>query len=571
VTGQASATKGGSLLTASNLAKRYGDVLLFEGVNLILNAGDRVGLVGPNGCGKTTLLRVLIGAEPPDVGSVRRTPSDTRVGYLPQVAAFEDGARVRDALSGPEMPSLDELARRVEGLAARLAHAQGADLARVERAYAQAVDALAHASDQLPEYRIEQVLTGLNLTHLDANAPIAILSGGEQTRLGLARLLLQRPDILLLDEPTNHLDIDGLEWLERYLEAHQGAILVVSHDRTFLDRTVTRILEMDPATHTVRKYAGNYTEYTQAKARERAAQEQAYREQQERIIRLESAVRGLEGQARKVEHETIHYHYRKIAKKVARQAVVRRRRIERMLSDQERVEKPRQTWQMKLEFVETPPCGQEVVRLDSIAKRYGQRTLFADVELMLRRGERIALIGPNGSGKTTLLRLIIGEEEPTAGTVTLGAGVRWGYLAQGHDTLDPALTPYETVRRAAPLDETDARRFLHLFLFSGDEVFQPIGNLSSGERARLALGTLVLEGCNLLILDEPTNHLDIPSRERFEEALASYEGTMLAVSHDRAFIANQATALWAIEGGAIRTYQDLDHWRASRQSSEQPS
>jgi len=174
VTGQASATKGGSLLTASNLAKRYGDVLLFEGVNLILNAGDRVGLVGPNGCGKTTLLRVLIGAEPADVGSVRRTPSDARVGYLPQVAAFEDGARVRDALSGPEMPSLDELARRVEGLAARLAHAQGADLARVERAYAQAVDALAHTSDQLPEHRIEQVLTGLNLNHLDANAPTSM-------------------------------------------------------------------------------------------------------------------------------------------------------------------------------------------------------------------------------------------------------------------------------------------------------------------------------------------------------------------------------------------------------------
>jgi ATP-binding cassette, subfamily F, member 3 len=551
------------LLVASNLAKRYGDVLLFEGVSLALNAGDRVGLVGPNGCGKTTLLRVLHGAEPADVGSIRRTPPDARVGYLPQVPTFEKGACVRDALAGPKVLSPQELAHQVEELAARLAQTEGSELAQVEQAYAQALDALTRTSDQLPEHRLEQVLAGLDLDHLDPDAPIAPLSGGEQTRLGLARLLLQRPDILLLDEPTNHLDIDGLEWLERYLRAHDGAVLVVSHDRTFLDGTVTRILEMDPETHAVREYAGDYTEYTETKARERASQEQAYHEQQERIARLESAVRGLEGQARKVEHETIHYHYRKIAKKVARQAVVRRKRIERMLSDEERVAKPRQTWQMKLEFVETPHCGQEVVRLDGIAKGYGQRTLFADVQVLLRRGERVALVGPNGSGKTTLLRLITGEEEPTTGTVTLGTGVRWGYLAQGHDTLDPSLTPYETVRRAAPLDETDARRFLHLFLFSGDEVFQRIGNLSSGERARLALGTLVLEGCNLLLLDEPTNHLDIPSRERFEEALSNYEGTVLAVSHDRAFIAKQATSLWAIEEGTIHVYQDLEHWRSS--------
>ena len=555
------------MLVASNLAKRYGDVLLFESVSLALNAGDRVGLVGPNGCGKTTLLRVLHGDEPADVGSIQRTPLDARVGYLPQVPTFAEDACVRDALAGPEAPSPDELAQRVEELATQLARAEGAELARLEHAYAQAVDALARADELLPEHRLERVLAGLDLDHLDPDAPIAPLSGGEQTRLGLARLLLQRPDILLLDEPTNHLDIDGLEWLEGYLKVHHGAVLVVSHDRMFLDRTVTRILEMDPMAHAVRDYAGDYTEYTEAKEREWASREQAYREQQERIARLESAVRGLEGQARKVEHETIHYHYRKIAKKVARQAVVRRKRIERMLSDEERVEKPRQAWQMKLEFVETPHCGQEVVWLDGIAKGYGERMLFAEVQMLLRRGERVALVGPNGSGKTTLLRLITGEEEPTTGTVTLGTGVNWGYLAQGHDTLEPSLTPYETVRLAAPLDETDARRFLHLFLFAGDEVFQRIDNLSSGERARLALGTLVLGGCNLLLLDEPTNHLDIPSRERFEEALSNYEGTVLAVSHDRAFIAKQATSLWAIEDGAIHVYQDLDHWRRATSRS----
>ena len=551
------------MLQAFDLAKRYGDVLLFEGVQLILNPGDRVGLVGPNGCGKTTLLRVLSGRESADAGSVRRAPPHARVGYLPQVTTFGPGDRVRDALVERHAPNPDALAARVEELAAQMASAEGAELQRVQHAYTEALESLAQA-EELPEHQMEQVLAGLDLGHLDSDAPIDRLSGGEQTRLGLARLLLQRPDVLLLDEPTNHLDIDGLEWLERYLQAHRGAALVVSHDRTFLDRTVTRILEMSPETRAVREYAGDYTAYTEQKARERAAHEQAYREQQERIAQLESAVRGLEGQARSIEAETIHYHYRKIAKKVARQAVVRRRRIERMLSDEERVEKPRQSWKMKLEFVETPPSGQEVLRLDGIAKGYGGRTLFAGVNLLLRRGERVALVGPNGCGKTTLLRLITGEEAPSAGSVTLGAGVRWGYLAQGHDTLDPRLTPYETVRRSAPLDETDARRFLHLFLFAGDEVFLPVGNLSSGERTRLALGTLVLQGCNLLILDEPTNHLDIPSRERFEEALDGFEGTVLAVSHDRAFIASQADGLWAVEGGSIRTYLDLEEWRGER-------
>ena len=555
--------EGVSLLQAFDLAKRYGDVLLFEGVQLILNPGDRVGLVGPNGCGKTTLLRVLSGRESADAGSVRRAPPHARVGYLPQVTTFGPGDRVRDALVERHAPNPDALAARVEELAAQMASAEGAELQRVQHAYTEALESLAQA-EELPEHQMEQVLAGLDLGHLDSDAPIDRLSGGEQTRLGLARLLLQRPDVLLLDEPTNHLDIDGLEWLERYLQAHRGAALVVSHDRTFLDRTVTRILEMSPETRAVREYAGDYTAYTEQKAREQAAHEQAYREQQERIAQLESAVRGLEGQARSIESETIHYHYRKIAKKVARQAVVRRKRIERMLSDEERVEKPRQSWKMKLEFVETPPSGQEVLRLDGIAKGYGGRTLFAGVNLLLRRGERVALVGPNGCGKTTLLRLITGEEAPSAGSVTLGAGVRWGYLAQGHDTLDPRLTPYETVRRAAPLDETDARRFLHLFLFAGDEVFLPVGNLSSGERARLALATLVLQGCNLLILDEPTNHLDIPSRERFEEALDGFEGTVLAVSHDRAFIASQADGLWAVEDGNIRTYLDLEEWRGER-------
>jgi len=338
----------------------------------------------------------------------------------------------------------------------------------------------------------------------------------------------------------------------------------VSHDRTFLDNTVTRILEMDAQTHTFKAYPGNYAAYVRAKEREHEKHRQAYHEQQERIARLESAVRKLKGHARKIEGETIHYHYRKIAKKVARQAVVRQRRIERMLESEDHVEKPRQTWQMRLEFVNTPTSGQDVVVLKGLSKGFGQQVLFREVDLVLRRGQRIALVGPNGCGKTTLLRVIAGQEPPTAGKARLGANVRIGHLAQEQESLDWALTPLETVRRAAPLSETEARSFLHYFLFGGDDVFVPVGSLSYGERARLALGVLVLEGCNLLLLDEPINQLDIPSRESFERALATYEGTVLVVVHDRYFIQRFATGIWAIEEGTIRGYVDLEDMRRGK-------
>jgi len=250
---------------------------------------------------------------------------------------------------------------------------------------------------------------------------------------------------------------------------------------------------------------------------------------------------------------------------VARQAVIRQRRIERMIESEEYLEKPRgDAWTMKLDFVDTPRSGQDVVTLDGVAKAYDQRTLFRDVHLVLHRGERLVLVGPNGAGKTTLLRLISGREAPTEGTVRLGANVHLGYYSQEQELLDWDLTPLETVRRIAPLDETDARTFLHFFLFQGDEVFVPVGRLSYGERARLALGTMVLGGCNLLLLDEPINHLDIPSRESFEQALAVFEGTVVAVVHDRYFIEHFATGIWAIGEGTIRRFVDLEDLRRAR-------
>jgi len=334
-------------------------------------------------------------------------------------------------------------------------------------------------------------------------------------------------------------------------------MLIVSHDRTFLDNTVTRIIDIDPDLRTARSYAGNYSDYVAAKESERERLWRQYKEQQERIAQLQSAARDLSGHAGKIEHETIHFHYRKRARKIARQAVVQSRRIERLLESEDHLDKPKEGWQMKLEFVSTPPSGQDVMILDSLGKRFGDNILFRDVDLTLKRGERVAFVGPNGSGKTTLLRMIVGEELPSSGTIRLGANISLGYLSQEQDNLDWGLSPYETVREVAALSETDARSFLHYFLFSGDQVFLPLGQQSYGERSRLGLGLLVLQGCNFLLLDEPINHLDVPSRERFERALSSFEGTTLAVVHDRYFVSRFATSVWTIEECTIRRYVDL--------------
>ena len=273
------------------------------------------------------------------------------------------------------------------------------------------------------------------------------------------------------------------------------------------------------------------------------------------------------GYARSIEQGTIDFGPRKIAKMIARRAVVQQRRIERLIESEDRIDRPESTWQMKLEFVNTPPSGRDVVHLEGLEMGVGHLELFGDVNLTLRAGERVALVGPNGSGTTTLARLILGELAPRAGRVRLGANVKLGYFAQEQEDLDPASTPYDAVRAVAPLGQTETRSFLHYFLFSGEEVFLPVGSLSFGERARLALARLVAQGCNFLLLDEPINHLDIPSRSRFEQAMAAYEGSVLAIVHDRYFIEHFATGLWAIEGRGIRTYADLEDLRRARQKA----
>jgi len=551
------------MLQVSNLSKTYGDDVILENVSFVVNPADRVGLVGPNGCGKTTLLRIIVGREKPDQGSVRLSPAHVTAGYLAQSLEFEMGATVGDVMR-QAVEGLREAERQVEALAQEMAVAQGDELTRLMDAYATALACLEAAGGYAMSHEVDAVLAGLGLDAVAQSAPVAILSGGQKTRLGLARLLLTRPQLFLFDEPTNHLDIEALEWLERFLVRYDGAVVIVSHDRTFLDRTVRAILELDPLTHGITTYPGNYSDYVQAKEREQDKQWAAWRDQQIEIQRLQADIQRTREQAQHTEQGTIDSSSRRLAKKVAKKAKAREHRLRRFLEAKERLEKPKRTWQMKLAFDETPASGKDVLLLEDLTMGYDGQPLFADVNLTLRQGERIALIGPNGSGKTTLLRGIAGQLAPLAGRIRLGANVRVGYYSQEQEGLEEASSAFEEIRRVAPLGETEARSFLHYFLFSGDDVFLAVGSLSFGERARLALAKLVAGGCNLLLLDEPINHLDIPSRERFEQGLAAFGGTVLAVVHDRYFIARFATSLWSAERGAIRRYVDLEDMRRGR-------
>lgn len=548
------------MLQVSNLSKSFGDNQVLDRVSFTVNPGERVGLIGANGCGKTTLLKIILGELQPDSGSAWLSPADVRAGYLAQALEVEPDQTVGQVMAAA-LAGLAEAEQRLEALSSDMAAAQGQELQRLFGEYDRAMATFERLGGYDFQNRVDAVLDGLDLRDLSQETPVDILSGGQKTRLGLARLLLSNPDLLLLDEPTNHLDIEALEWLERFLQGFHGAVLIVSHDRTFLDRTVSAILELDQLSHTITCYPGTYTDYAQTKQREWEKGWAAYKDQQEFFARLESTITAKKNYARSIEAGTVNYATRKIAMRIAHRAVIQQRRLQRMLDSEERIDKPERTWEMKLQFVDTPPSGRDVLTLEDVAMGFGEHELFGDVNLTLRAGERLALVGPNGSGKTTLARLILGELTPRTGRLRLGAGVRMGYYAQEQEDLDPDSTPYDLIRAVAPLDQTETRSFLHYFLFAGDDVFVPVGNLSFGERARLALARLVAQGCNFLLLDEPINHLDIPSRTRFEQAMTAFEGTVLAIVHDRYFIDRFATGLWAIERGTIRPYASREEMR----------
>ena len=512
------------MLTASDLYAAYGDITIFDGLGLTLSGSRRVALVGPNGAGKTTLLRLLAGVDAPERGHVTLGPGD-RIGYLPQEPP---GAGLTiDRLLGAALGEVWRLHGELERLESRL-H-EPAALA----AYGEAQERFGALGGWALQAQLDGARDALGIGHVPLDAPLGSLSGGEAARALLAGVLLARPTVLLLDEPTNHLDLDGLAWLEGFLAAFPGAVLVVSHDRRFLDETVSLVLELEGGTLT--GYEGGYTAYREEKARRRERLALDYEPQQKRRRRLEADIAATRGYAKRTENSASGLgsdQLKRYAKKVAKKAQARERRLQKELDSERYVSKPRHTTALKV-ALEGDGSGRLVGALRGVTAGWDD-PLLHDVELTVHGRDRIAITGPNGAGKSTLLALLLGELEPMAGAVD--RPVRAAVLPQGPDALPADVPAVAFVRAHAQVAEGEARALLGHFGLEGAAALRPLGRLSPGERARTAIAAMVASKAELLLLDEPTNHLDFASLEVLEGALRDYPGAIVAVSHDRAYL-----------------------------------
>ena len=515
-------------MRAENLVKTFAGVPVLQEVSWQLEAGRNIGLIGANGSGKSTLLNILSGVMPPDSGTVERARG-LRLGYLTQEMTVEGQRTLYEEVREAFRPLLD-IQEEMTALETRLAQPAGsaADLQR----YGMLLEEFNAREGYAIAARVEAALLGLGFRPTDLHTPVQHLSGGQKNMAALARVLLQETDLLLLDEPSNHLDITATEWLEGRLRDYRGTVVVISHDRYFLDRVVEEIVELEQ--HRLRRYAGNYSAYVAAKAARLEQQHKAYTQQQAEIWRQEEFIR------------------RNLAGQNTKQAQSRQKALARL----ERLEKPTTDNQrVQLCFTTNQRESHEVIVCRQVWKSYGDRTVLRDVSCTVYRGEKLGLMGPNGAGKSTLLRLLMGDDTPDQGTLRLGRHVTVAYYDQEMRHLNTQNTILDEVWQVEPWRTVgDMRAYLGRFLFSGDEVFQTVGTLSGGEKSRVALARLMLSTANLLILDEPTNHLDIPAREVLEQALVAYPGTLLIVSHDRYLLNRIISRLLYLREGTWVSY-----------------
>lgn len=540
-----------AVLKISGLSKSFGIKTVFENVSFEVRSGERIGLVGANGAGKTTLLKCIMGAEEADKGSVKASDGAI-IGYLRQDFNYTSHT-IREEMEDAWKDVL-YYKDRMETLARELESSKSDE--KLVEAYGRAEARFEFLGGYDYESTTRKILTGLGFSDDDWDRDIHSFSGGQKVRINLAAAFVRHPDFLLLDEPTNHLDMGMLEWLEEYLRSYKGGILMISHDRYFLDGAATGIIDLE--NHHIRSFRGGYTRYMETKENQDRAYEKAYEKQQEHMKETEEYIRRYKAGIK------------------AKQARGRQSQLNRLV----RLEKPVHQASLRFHFDPPQECADKVLDVLRVEGSYGSHILFKDLTIHIKKGETVGLIGPNGAGKTTILKMITGEKKPDAGFIQLGNNVKMGYYSQEQERLHPKLTVLGEVRDTFNFGEKEARNILGMFLFRGDDVFKTVGMLSGGEKARLSLLCLFLEKPNFLILDEPTNHLDIPTREIMEDAIEAFGGTCLVVSHDRYFLDKVADRILELDHGKLTEYlgnysyykekkQDLEAFEKDRNGKEE--